>query len=291
MAGRGCPDAIAGSMARRLSTTTPTSPSAASTPSDPGPARRRPSPTEGGADVVRRADAGICRAGRPFAGATLARQSGPHPTLDAGGVRGRSRGSRARPIAGPRRGDRARRARPAAPRTPPAASDDSVPSSPSEPLPSRGARGPATAGRGSPWPGGGSHETVPGADRGIEPFVGTHRFGVPASEARPDPARAGPIRSVGGDTSGRILNVVGVGMRLLGQRPRYQEGPPEGAGFVRLPPSGAGTRERPPAGQPRGEGPLGADLVTRSRTRLADTPTPPARGCTAECAPRPGPPC
>src|SRR4051812_177834 len=35
------------------------------------------------------------------------------------------------------------------------------------------------------------------------------------------------------------------GMRLLGQRPRYQEGPPEGAGHVRLPPPGAGKPEVP----------------------------------------------
>ena len=38
-------------------------------------------------------------------------------------------------------------------------------------------------------------------------------------------------------------------MRLLGQRPRYQEGPPEGAGSVRWPPEGAVTWGRPPWGQ------------------------------------------
>src|SRR4051794_24760764 len=34
-------------------------------------------------------------------------------------------------------------------------------------------------------------------------------------------------------------------MRLLGQRPRYQEGPPEGAGHVGWPPSGARSSEEP----------------------------------------------
>ena len=34
-------------------------------------------------------------------------------------------------------------------------------------------------------------------------------------------------------------------MRLLGQRPRYQEGPPEGAGHIQLPPLGAGKAEDP----------------------------------------------
>src|SRR5947209_14736138 len=34
-------------------------------------------------------------------------------------------------------------------------------------------------------------------------------------------------------------------MRLLGQRPRYQEGPPEGAGLVGLPPLGAEEAEDP----------------------------------------------
>src|SRR5512146_2759372 len=37
-------------------------------------------------------------------------------------------------------------------------------------------------------------------------------------------------------------------MRLLGQRPRYQEGPPEGAGPVRWPPSGAASRAAPTDG-------------------------------------------
>ena len=41
-------------------------------------------------------------------------------------------------------------------------------------------------------------------------------------------------------------------MRLLGQRPRYQEGPPEGAGHVRLPPLGAGKAEEPICEAPPG---------------------------------------
>ncbi len=41
----------------------------------------------------------------------------------------------------------------------------------------------------------------------------------------------------------------GASMRLLGQRPRYQEGPPEGAGSVRSPPLGAVTWGRPPWGR------------------------------------------
>src|SRR5512135_2630258 len=70
-------------------------------------------------------------------------------------------------------------------------------------------------------------------------------------------------------------------MKLLGQRPRYQEGPPRGP----VPYGG------PLRGRSRGEGPLGADVVSRCRTLPDDAPTPPARGWTDAPGPRPGPPC
>src|SRR5688500_13023241 len=83
-------------------------------------------------------------------------------------------------------------------------------------------------------------------------------------------------------------------MRLLGQRPRYQEGPPEGAGHVRWPPPGArrsadgailthrpedisppfalppaAERTRPDRGDPRAELPIGAEgRGTPDRSKL-----------------------
>lgn len=43
----------------------------------------------------------------------------------------------------------------------------------------------------------------------------------------------------------RIDSYLFFSMRLLGHRPRYQEGPPEGAVYVRKPPLGAGSLESP----------------------------------------------
>jgi IS4 transposase len=55
-----------------------------------------------------------------------------------------------------------------------------------------------------------------------------------------EPYRRMPVRNFA-----RSLKELAHRMRHLGQRPRYQEGPPEGAGSLRLPPSGAVTQESP----------------------------------------------